>query len=103
MNNELTYFSKSGREYTLTYNESMDITIIMDCMTQEVLNEENDERYIIFNFVSYIHGKPDDMTNEDLNAYIDRYEETLTVNGVDFQKDEEFSIYKGTVKQQIKL
>lgn len=92
---ETTIYSNTGREYAITFNQSMDICIIMDCMTPEAQDEKFDNKLIYYNFVNYIHGSIDDLHLETVHQYINEYEKNLTVTVYDYQCDEEYQIYKG--------
>lgn len=88
-------FSESGREYELTYNQSMDICIIMDCMTPEALNEEFEGKQIYYNYAGYVHGELEDFTYENMCHYLEEYEKKLIIKGFEYEAGKEFEVYKG--------
>ena len=93
--NERVIQSDSGRVYTVTENMAMDICIIMDCMIPEALDEEYDDKTIDYNFVNYVFGQLDDLSDDIFLDYINEYEKTLTIRGYENDTEKRFEIYKG--------
>lgn len=92
---EITVYSESGREYTVTENKSMDICIIMDCMTPEALDDEYEDKTIDYNFVNYVFGQLKDLSEDVVLYYINEYEEKLTITGFEHDTNKRFTVYKG--------